>query len=264
MDLTDHGIPILFAVAAWWLGTGVILWVCTRDSSTFRWSLGVATILAALAIYGLVKSSESLESTNVYLGFAAAICIWGWLEMSFLMGFVTGPRNTPCPAGVSGWRRFQAATETLIYHELSIAIVAGLLVALTWGMPNQTGAIAFLILMGMRISAKLNIFFGVPNLTDDLMPARLAYLKSYFRKRSFNAFFPFSLAIASAVAIGLASAAARSDAGSAQMTSFMLVLTLLALAILEHVFMVIPIRDSALWRWAAPATSPKSTDEAVS
>ena len=39
-----------------------------------------------------------------YAGFAAAIVIWGWHEMSFLMGAVAGPNRAECPPDATGWR----------------------------------------------------------------------------------------------------------------------------------------------------------------
>ena len=41
----------------------------------------------------------------------------------------------------------------------------------------------------------------------------------------------------------------------------MLLAALIALAILEHVFMVVPIMDSVLWRWALPASASKNDDQ---
>ena len=45
------------------------------------------------------------------------------------------------------------------------------MVALTWGGANQVGTWTFLVLWVMRLSAKLNVFLGVPNLTERV-PAR--------------------------------------------------------------------------------------------
>ena len=152
------------------------------------------------------------------------------------------------------------ATEALLYHELAIAAVALLIVSLTWGAPNQTGALAFLILFGMRLSAKLNIFLGVPNLTDELMPSRIAYLKTYFRKADRNPLFPVSIAVSTSIAALLAWRALGATAGGAEAVGFTLLFALLLLAIVEHGFMVLPVRDAALWRWAMPAAPPGSKE----
>jgi len=38
-----------------------------------------------------------------------------------------------------------------------------------------------------------------------------------------------------------------------------LVMTLTALAVLEHLFMVLPIAEAALWRWAMPQAAKTDT-----
>jgi putative photosynthetic complex assembly protein 2 len=42
--------------------------------------------------------------------------------------------------------------------------------------PNQVGTGTFAVLWVMRISAKLNLFLGVRNLSEELLPPHLAYL----------------------------------------------------------------------------------------
>ncbi len=151
------------------------------------------------------------------------------------------------------------ALETLLYHELAIVAAAGAVVLLTWAEPNQTGTLAFLILMVMRISAKLNIFLGVPNLTDELLPERLRYLKSYFRTRSFNLLFPVSILGSTVVAVSLAQKALGAHGPEA--VGFSMLFTLIALAILEHIFMIVPLPDAALWRWAIPMAATKPIEK---
>ena len=245
---------------AWWLSTGLVMWLCALPKRTFGWSFAAASFVLIASVYGLIESASNVSAAGAYIAFASALGIWGWIEMSFLMGFITGPRTTPCPAGVTGFRRFGLALEALLYHELSIVIAAAGVVALTWHAPNQTGTFAFLILMAMRISAKLNIFLGVPNLTEEFLPERLAYLKSYFRKRDFNLLFPVSIAISTTVAVVLARRVLGAD--GAEAVGFALLLALVALAMLEHFFMIMPLPDAVLWRWALPATT-KPIDKAL-
>jgi putative photosynthetic complex assembly protein 2 len=49
----------------------------------------------------------------------------------------------------------------------------------------------------------------------------------------------------------------------AEAVGFALLLALVALAILEHFFMLIPIREAVLWRWAVPANYTKPIDKAL-
>jgi putative photosynthetic complex assembly protein 2 len=255
--MAGHGLAIFLAILAWWFSTGIILLVCALPRRTFGWSLTAASLIAGGAIYAFVHSAWDTGPAGSYIAFLSALGIWGWIEMSFLMGFVTGPRTAPCPADAQGWHRFRLAIQTLLYHELTIVGAAAALVALTWGAPNQTGTLAFLILMAMRISAKLNIFLGVPNLTDEFLPARLGYLKSYFRKCDTNLLFPVCITASTLVAILLAHKALLSEGAAAG--GFALLFALTALAILEHIFMVVPLPDAILWRWALPA-KPNNTE----
>ncbi len=252
--MAEIGIAFVVAIFAWWFSTGVIMMLCGLSRRTFGWSLLGATALALAACLGLARSAWSVSAAGNYVAFLSALGVWGWIEMSFLMGFVTGPSTEPCPVDAVGWRRFRLAAKTLLYHELAILIAGVAIVALTWRAPNQTGTFAFLILMAMRISAKLNIFLGVPNLTDEFLPRRLAYLKSYFRKRDFNFLYPVSIVGSTLLAIVLGRLALTADDGSA--TSFALLFALLSLAILEHLFMVLPLPETALWRWALPTSKP--------
>lgn len=248
--MVGHGLSLFFAVFLWWLSTGVILMLCSLPKKTFGWSLGGFSLMLTLALYGLTESARTSSTIGTYLSFISAIGIWAWLEMSFLMGYITGPRTTACPPDARGWSRFRLALETLLYHELSIVAAGFLVVYLTWGAPNQTGTVAFLILMAMRISAKLNIFLGVPYLPDALLPDRLGYLKSYFRIRKFNPLFPISIFGACWAALALGERALANDGAIA--VGWAMSFTLLSLAIIEHFFMMLPIPDRALWRWAKP------------
>ncbi|MBS0278770.1 MAG: DUF3623 domain-containing protein [Proteobacteria bacterium] len=258
--MAEHGFTFLLVILAWWLSTGVVMWLCALPRRTFAWSFCAASFVLMASVYGLIRSAPVVSAGGAYIAFASALGIWGWIEMSFLMGFITGPSHAPCPADATGFRRFRLALETLLYHELAIVIAAIGIVALTWNAPNQTGTFAFLILMAMRISAKLNIFLGVPNLTDEFLPERLAYLKSYFRKRACNLLFPVSIVLSTAIAVVLARRVL--GAAGAEAVGFALLLALVALAMLEHFFMLLPLPDATLWRWAIPATT-KPIDKAL-
>lgn len=248
--MPDHGVSCLFVILLWWLSTGLIVLLCALPRRTFPWSLGGWSLILAAAFPCLAESARSTGDVGSYLSFLSAIAIWGWLEMGFLTGYVTGPRKVPCPADATGWRRFLLAVAALLYHELSIVAVGALVLVLTWGAPNQTGSLTFLILMVMRISAKLNLFLGVPNLPEALLPARLAYLKTYFRCRKFNPLFPVSILGSCLAALPLAEKALASDAPLAVGSA--LTFTLLALAVLEHLLLMLPVPDLMLWKWAKP------------
>ena len=75
--------------------------------------------------------------------------------------------------------------------------------AVSWDKPNQTGWWTYLVLWSMRLSAKLNLFLGVRNLSENFLPAHLAYLQSYFTRRSWNWLMPVSVTAATAVLVPL-------------------------------------------------------------
>jgi putative photosynthetic complex assembly protein 2 len=255
--LADLACPTLFAVFVWWFSTGAIIYLDNLPRSTYRWSLLGATALLVVALYGLSASSAETTVGGAYLAFTSGLLIWGWHEVSFLMGFVTGPRTTACPPGSTGWRRVGYATLTILYHEIAILVTLLAVHALTWGAPNQIGTWTFVILWLMRLSAKLNVFLGVPNLSDEFLPDHLQYLKSYFRRASMNGLFPICISASTGAVALLIYAATLSTASPFEVAGLSLLAALLALAILEHWFLVLPLPDAALWAWWLKAREPR-------
>lgn len=249
--------PLLFALVMWFIGTGAVVWLDSRPQATFRTSFKLAGLVALGATGATWWSASWSGWQGAYLGFAAAILIWGWHEMGFLMGFVAGPSKAPCPPEAEGWDRFHHATATVIHHEMSIAVHAVLLFALTWGQANQAAPLTFLLLFVLRLSAKFNLFLGVPNLSDEIFPAHLAYLKSYFRVARMNALFPFSVLGSAAIAAWAWIAAEAAPAQSGVAVTGTLLAGLGILGVVEHLFLVLPLRDAKMFRWAQPAkTAP--------
>jgi putative photosynthetic complex assembly protein 2 len=195
------------------------------------------------------------------VAFTCALGLWGWHELSFLTGLVCGPRTTGCPPETSGWRRFRLAASTLIYHEVALALTAAALLVFTAGAPNRIGCWTFLILLVSRLSAKLNLFFGVPNFSDEFFPDHLAYLTSYLRKSATNGLFPLSVLIGLAVAWAQGSIALNLSATPFEAVGAALLFALTSLALIEHAFMVMPLPDSALWRWALPTPGKQGASQ---
>ena len=178
-----------------------------------------------------------------------ALLIWAWLEMSYFMGIVTGPHKAPCPPEARGWSRFVLALKTSLFHELAVIAFGVMIIGLSWGAPNQVAAGTFLTLWLMRWSAKLNLFFGVPNVNLEWFPQPLRFLATYMPQRPMNLFFPFAVTLATGLAAWLIEAAVTADDEFLR-TGYALIGSLLALAVLEHWFLVLPMRDSVLWDWA--------------
>lgn len=245
---------VLFTIFVWWFSTGAILWLDRLPKPSYRWSLIAATGLAVAAIVGIARSRGDASPAGALCAFMCALVVWGWHEASFLMGLITGPRTAPCPPGASGWRRFRLAASTLIYHEIALFLTAAVLLAATWGGANPVTGWTFMILFAARLSAKLNIFLGAPNFTEEFFPDHLRYLTTYLRKSDMTLLFPLSVGAGAALAGTQAWLALSPAASPFDVTAASLLFALTALALLEHAFMVLPVPDAALWRWAVPAT----------
>ncbi len=241
---------MLFALFVWWFSTGVIIALDNLPRQTFRWSMVGGTAVLAASFWGLARTAADASVGGAYAAFTYGLLVWGWQEMSFFMGFVTGPRRRPCSAGSTGWHRFGEAVGAMLYHEFAIAASAVAVFALTWGAPNQVGTWTFTILWLMRQSAKLNVFLGVRNLNEEFLPEDLRYLGSFFTCKPMNLLFPVSITAATIGAALLAYRAAEAAAGSFTATGLTILATMAALGLLEHWLMVLPLPFAALWRWA--------------
>lgn len=263
--LIGVALPVLFAIFVWWFATGIVLLLDGLPRTTFRWSHLLSTLLALGAFVGLAHTAQQTTPAGAFCAFTCALLVWGWHELSFLTGWVTGPRQRAADPGVRGWPRFVQAVAAILWHELAILASGALIAAITWDAANTVGMATFAVLWVMRISAKLNVFLGVRNLSIEFLPPHLAYLASFFRKRAMNLLFPLSVTASTAVAAWMVLEALAAPPGGAYATGQMLVVTLLVLAILEHWLMVLPFNPTALWRWAMRdrkhGTSPALADE---
>lgn len=247
----ETGLLLPFAVVTvlWFVSTGLVAMLNHRFRQSFGRALSIAggCALGGLALVVLTSTSDQVWA--VYASFLGGLLIWSWHEISFLTGAVAGVHREACPAGARGWERFSLATTALIHHEVALAMTAGLLLSLAAFTHNGTGALTFALLLVFRLSSKLNIYRGVPNMSDELLPRHLDYLKSYFGPRSLHP--ALVLSTAAIVALGAwfahAAFAANDPAATAQGA---LLSGLCLLAALEHIFLAVPFRDSALWQWA--------------
>ena len=246
----QHGWPALYTVLLWWFSTGVILYLNGLPRDTHKWTMAAATVLLGVSLLGVAASASDTRVTGAYLAFTAALMVWAWQEVGFLLGYVTGPRRLACPPGARGWRRVGHAVMAILYHELALIVLGAVIVALTWRQPNQLALWTFAVLWLMRLSAKLNVFLGVRNLSIQLMPEHLRYLFSYFRTARMNWLLPVSLIAASGVLIHLIMSVRGAAATPLFQVERTLVATILALAVLEHLFLALPVPDAVLFRWA--------------
>jgi putative photosynthetic complex assembly protein 2 len=254
--MAQHGLPVLYTLVVWWVSTGAILYLDGLPRRTFRWSMAGATALLLAALYGLATTRNDTSVAAAYIAFTCTIVVWGWQETGFLLGYITGPRQEPCPPDATEWQRFCLAVQTILYHECALLILAVAVLGMTWGAPNPVGAWTFLVLWAMRLSAKLNLFLGVRNLSDELLPPHLAYLQSYFVRRPMNLLFPVVVTAATAFAAILWAEAFTVGVDPFTATALTFAATLLTLAVLEHWFLVIPLPTTALWSWGLRSRIP--------
>ncbi|MEN3792985.1 putative photosynthetic complex assembly protein PuhE [Fulvimarina sp. MAC3] len=245
--MIEYVLPALFALVVWWASTVAIIWLDGLPQKTFKYSMIGATVVFALSLWGLEWSSHDTSVTGAYYAFTFGLLAWGWQEMSFYMGYVTGPRKQPCPENCRGWPHFVHAVQTSLWHELAIIAAAVVVVSLTWGAPNQIGMWTFMVLWWMHQSAKLNVFFGVRNLNEEFLPEHLEFLKGFLNKRSMNLLFPFSVTISTIITVLLFAWAFADGASQFEMAGYTFLGVLMALAILEHWMLVLPMPSGAIW-----------------
>jgi putative photosynthetic complex assembly protein 2 len=264
MQLAHPVIVVLIAIGVWWLSTGLVLAMVHRTERGGWRPVHVMPLMTLFGAFGfalMLFGAGQTTPLGSYAGFFGALLIWAWHEAAFLTGALIGRRAGECPPDLMGFARFKAAWEAICDHEIAILLTGvGLWFALS-GSDNLFGLAAFALLWGMRISAKLLIFFGAPHAVSDLMPRRIAHLKSYFRTDRVTPLFFVLMAGATAVFAVLVIGAGRATQDHS-VVGHILLASFMALAILEHLILVIPVSDTALWRWAVPGTVAKGTEAA--
>ncbi|WP_242601405.1 putative photosynthetic complex assembly protein PuhE [Pseudaestuariivita atlantica] len=257
--MTSPWIAAAFALFAWWFSTGAILFaVRVADRANRGTALTVLSLpVFALGVWGLSTTFHIETPMAATYAFLSALAVWGWIELAFLTGEITGPNTSPCPEGVPEWERFLRAWGTVAYHEILLTAALIAILWFGWGAPNAFGLWTFVVLYFARVSAKLNLYAGVPRINVEFLPAKLTHLQSHFRIAPMNWLYPVSItALTFATACWLERLYAVS--APADVTGFALLAAITTLALLEHWLMVLPLPDAKLWRWMLPA--PKRQD----
>ena len=260
--------PAAYALFVWWFSTGIVLLLDNLPRRTFRWSLTVGTVLFGVSLYRLGAGSADTSEAGVYAAFTYAIIAWAWQEMSFFMGAVTGPRRIGAAPDAPLGERFRQGFAASLWHELAIVSTACVIVWSTWGAENQVGTWTFMLLWLMRTSAKLNVVLGVLNLGEEFLPAHLRYLLTFMARRPMNLLMPLSLSAGTigAMLLGQAAVGAASTPAAAGLT---FLAAMLALAVIEHWFLILPLPFARLWAWSLrfkpgrPVRTRAGNDKAV-
>ncbi|WP_420863985.1 putative photosynthetic complex assembly protein PuhE [Algirhabdus cladophorae] len=253
--MTSPWIALLLACFIWWFSTGAILMVVKRadraGGDAHLWSVLWGLLVLIAGGVGFWASLQMTSVAGAYLAFVSALAVWGWIELAFLSGKIMGPIQTPCPEDVPEWERFLRAWSTIAYHEAALLAALILMIFVSQGAGNQFGLWTYAVLFFARISAQLNLFFGVPKINTEFLPKPLAHLPSHFKIARLNWLFPISItALSFAVACWLERLFAVST--DWQIVGFALLSAITALALLEHWLMVLPLPDEKLWRWMLP------------
>lgn len=248
--LAHASFAIVFVLAAWWMSTGIVLKAVWLAEPRSKRVLLVSSVLGVVALLALMLLARRATLYGAYASFVSALVVWAWHELTFLGGQITGPRKLPCPEGLRGARRFWMATLVVIHHELALALTFIVIAAVTWKQPNQVGTLTFAVLWIMRLSAKLNVFLGVRNMSEAFVPKHLVYILSYFRRtKSMNALMPLSLLLGTVAAARLGIEASAADDAFLRV-SLTLLSSIVALAVFEHACLVLPVSiDTVAWRW---------------
>ncbi|NBZ86388.1 putative photosynthetic complex assembly protein PuhE [Stagnihabitans tardus] len=263
--MTNPWTVALFAVFLWWFSTGLIMLRVRRADmggpDDHLWSVLLGLPLLIGGGLALDATADQATELGAVCAFLAAIAVWGWIELAFLSGVITGPNQKPCPPGLSFGQRFLRATGTVLYNEILLTLGLLVIAKLTWEAPNQFGLWTYAVLYFARISAKLNLFLGVPRIHTEFLPQALSHLESHFRRAAMNGFFPVSITLLTfATACWMERAAGATT--EASLTGHVLLTVLTALALLEHWFMVLPLPDQKLYRWMLPKRPhPASLDQ---
>ncbi len=244
------------AVFFWWFLTGLILFIVKKvDELNHKAHIFVTLILSPvifLGIYLFFNSLPKITLSSIYSSFFASLLIWAWFELAFLSGLITGPSKHLCPKDIKQMKRFGYALSNIAYSELILFITLLIMFYFSFNAENTVGLWTFWILFFARICAKLNLFLGVPNVNTEFLPSPVVHLASYFRVGSTSWFFPVSISLISFTLFFLVDSIFNANNQTPSVIGYTLLASLTTLALIEHWFMVVPLRDAELWKWMLP------------
>lgn len=244
--MTTLALTAVFVALLWWAGTGLVLLLDHRPADGSASALTGASAAAALAVAGIAATLDHATPAGACIAFVCAMVVWGWHELSFLTGRVTGPRRSACPVDCRGPRHVLHAIQAIAWHELALLATLAVGWYAAGDAANPVAAWTFALLWAMRLSAKVNLYLGVRNPGTEMLPARMRYLASYFGRRSWNLLLPVSLLGIGALTAWLGSVALDADERYLR-TAAGLATALAALALIEHLFLVMPWSVARLW-----------------
>jgi putative photosynthetic complex assembly protein 2 len=236
--LTSPWVVALSAIFVWWFSTGILLWrvrhADNRGPEAHLTSVILGLPMLFAGAWGYVHTLHDETVGGVYVAFLSALGVWGWIELSFLSGVITGPNTDPCPLHARAPERFLRAVGTVLWHEIVLLTVLIAMAVHAADAPNRFGLWTFLVLFVARVSAKLNLYLGVPYINVEFLPSTLAHLSSYFRHTRMNRFFPLSVTLLTFATGCWIERALSAGGANHREVGFWLLAALTALAVLEH------------------------------
>lgn len=240
---------MLLTIVLWWGATAVIARSIGGPTQHYPRLIVLASVIGLAALALLVTLRDTNTTGSALFALLAALGIWGWIEITFLTGTITGPATLAGEADAGLWRRAVAALTAILWHELLIAATVAIVALTLFGHSNDLALLLMLLLWLMRSSAKLNLFLGVRNLGEGFLPPHLQHLLGFMRHRRMNPLLPLSLVLGAAIGWYYGGRALLAET-SYDATASTILATLAVLAVLEHLLMVIPVPAEALWRWS--------------
>jgi len=116
--MTDAYIALGFAIFIWWFSTGIVILLNRMSRTAITMSLVLSSLLCIGALMGLSHTAQQSSVTAAYCAFSCALLAWGWNELSFLTGWITGPQKTALSENTVGWPRFLDGGRTHCLHHL--------------------------------------------------------------------------------------------------------------------------------------------------
>lgn len=244
--------PVLYTLFLWWFTTGAIMAVYGRSRQVVRAYFAAASLLLVLALAGLVTTRQLDSPLGVYLAVTCGVVAWGWQVAGYYLGFVTGADGLRTVERLSRrstiGERFRLALYVSLYHELAAVGVGVLIALIAWGQPNPWGLWMYVALWLLHTSARLSVFLGVRNFRVDLLPSSMHYLDRLLGRRRNNAFLMWAVIIGTSSTLLLVFLGVLPTTEPAQSAGLLMVATMVALGVLEHLLLVLPL-PAVLWGW---------------
>ena len=103
-----------YALFVWWFSTGVIILLDNLPAPHLPLEhAGRHRAVRDVAVAAAAAAAADTSLAGAYAAFTYAVLAWGWQEMSFFMGYVTGPRRTGCRTAHAAARHFWHGVEAL-------------------------------------------------------------------------------------------------------------------------------------------------------